>query len=65
MVEWSLWCQNPDEKIGTKTFGVRYRIPGEEYILCVGLYEYQAKWLLSVLIQGSSVNPNFYPQIER
>jgi hypothetical protein len=38
-----------EDSRGTKLYGVRYRIPGEEHLLCTGLYKWQADWLVAKL----------------
>lgn len=59
MVEYSMFKE--DTGNATDTYGISYRIPGEQHILCNRMFKFQAEWLLEHLRQCAIVNPEFYP----
>jgi len=42
----------------TSTYIIGYRIPGEDHILCTGMYNWQVEWLLKLLKAQST-----YPKL--
>ena len=46
----------------TKTFMIVYDLPGEQHILCNGMYEYQVDWLLRVLERVEDTNIEPFPE---
>lgn len=45
--EWFIW--GVLGRGATDTYGVSYRVPGEEHTMCAGLYKWQAEWLVATL----------------
>lgn len=57
--DWSKFCQNPTERHVSKIFGISYQSPIGQHVLCTGLYEYQADWLIAIL-QKVKDTPQFH-----